>query len=109
MDNPSSPTEPLVEFNLNSLEYMLISIKILIESSPYSTLLDGYDVSFFDWANKDYHPFNGRSTTSGFWRKSLVTKVEPRGQTIEEVRPDVYQHHPCTERRPKTVSQCGMH
>jgi hypothetical protein len=35
--------------------------------------LDGYD--FFDWANKDYHQFNGRSAkSSGFWRKSLVTK-----------------------------------
>jgi hypothetical protein len=35
--------------------------------------LDGYD-EVFDWANKDYHQFNGRSATSGFWRKSLVTK-----------------------------------
>jgi anthranilate phosphoribosyltransferase len=34
--------------------------------------LDGYD-EVFD-SNKDYHQFNGRSATSGFWRKSLVTK-----------------------------------
>jgi anthranilate phosphoribosyltransferase len=75
MVNPSSPQNQLVGVLIwNSLEYTAYLYQNTDVNVTILHSLDGYDEVSLT-GPKDYHQFNGRSAkSSGFWRKSLVTK-----------------------------------